>query len=932
MNRVKNDILMHYGRSVDDGAPGPGSGRYPKGSGEDPNQHSINFAERVQELKKNGMDEKDIAKAVGCKSTTELRSLYKISINDKRSRLVDRAMALKADGKTRSEIARLMGVAPSTVDSYLNADAAARSGKAKVVAEYIKKQVDEKGMVDVGAGTEIYLGISRAKLDEAIKRLKLEGYVIDGRRVPQGGVDSTHSTTMMMVCRPNDYDPKRKYDDPSSIKPLDIVRVREDENGNEFITKPFEYPASMSSDRLAIRYAEDGGKAKDGVLEIRRGLQDLNLGNSNYAQVRILVDDEKYIKGMCIYSDDLPDGIDAVFNTNKSRNVPKLEVLKDIKKDDPTNPFGANLREDGGQSYYTGDDGKQHLNLINKTRIEGDWGVWEDSLSSQFLSKQPTKLIKEQLGLALQQKQKEFDEIMALECPVVKRALLQEFADSCSSDSAELKGAALPRQRWNVILPVPSLTDKEVYAPNFKDGENLALIRYPHAGQFEIVIAKNNTKHPDGNRILGKNPADAIGVSPHSAEKLSGADFDGDTVLVIPCNSADNRVKIHAKDSLPELKDFDPKLEYAERPGMKYMKYKKVVQVKGKDGQYHEVVKEINHTGKEMGMISNLITDMTLKGADEKELARAVRHSMVVIDAGKHKLDYDRSYRDNRIAELKKKYQGHYTEDGRYSEGASTLISRASAEATIRRRKGSPTIDPETGDLIYKTDDRTYIDKKGKERHYQQATTQMQTVSDARVLSSGTKVEEIYASYANVLKQMERRARLAYLSAGKIDYDANVRKEYDDEVKSLRRKLADAKMNAPLERQAQLAAATVVKGALADNPCLPKDEQKKIGQRALKTARLRLGAHRKTVEITDREWEAIQRGAVHDSFFAELYQHSNKEDIRIRSTPRTYKPLSSAQKAKIRSMKNSGKTTAQIADALGVSVSTVVNVISGKEE
>lgn len=52
MNRVKNDILMHYGRSVDDGAPGPGSGRYPKGSGEDPNQHGINFAERVQELKK----------------------------------------------------------------------------------------------------------------------------------------------------------------------------------------------------------------------------------------------------------------------------------------------------------------------------------------------------------------------------------------------------------------------------------------------------------------------------------------------------------------------------------------------------------------------------------------------------------------------------------------------------------------------------------------------------------------------------------------------------------------------------------------------------------------------------------------------------------------------------------------------------------------
>ena len=225
MNRVKNDILMHYGRSVDDGAPGPGSGRYPKGSGEDPNQHSINFAERVQELKKSGMDEKDIAKAVGCKSTTELRSLYKISINDKRSRLVDRAMALKADGKTRSEIARLMGVAPSTVDSYLNADAAARSDKAKVVAEYIKKQVDEKGMVDVGKGTEIYLGISEPKLGEALQRLKLEGYIIEKRSVPQGGVDSAHSTTMLIACRPDDYDKTKKYNDPTAIKTLDIVRV-----------------------------------------------------------------------------------------------------------------------------------------------------------------------------------------------------------------------------------------------------------------------------------------------------------------------------------------------------------------------------------------------------------------------------------------------------------------------------------------------------------------------------------------------------------------------------------------------------------------------------------------------------------------------------------------------------------------------------------
>ena len=48
-----------------------------------------------------------------------------------------------------------------------------------------------------------------------------------------------------------------------------------------------------------------------------------------------------------------------------------------------------------------------------------------------------------------------------------------------------------------------------------------------------------------------------------------------------------------------------------------------------------------------MGDVSNLITDMTIKGANNDELARAVRHSMVVIDSEKHNLDVKASARDN---------------------------------------------------------------------------------------------------------------------------------------------------------------------------------------------------------------------------------------------------------------------------------------------
>jgi len=60
----------------------------------------------------------------------------------------------------------------------------------------------------------------------------------------------------------------------------------------------------------------------------------------------------------------------------------------------------------------------------------------------------------------------------------------------------------------------------------------------------------------------------------------------------------------------------------------------------------------------QMGMISNLIMDMTLKGASPDELARATRHSMTIIDAKKHDLNWKQSEKDNNIQELRLRYQG----------------------------------------------------------------------------------------------------------------------------------------------------------------------------------------------------------------------------------------------------------------------------------
>lgn len=166
------------------------------------------------------------------------------------------------------------------------------------------------------------------------------------------------------------------------------------------------------------------------------------------------------LAAMAVYSDDLPDGVDVMFNTNKKKGTPTSDVLKKVK-DDPDNPFGSLIKA-GGQSYYIDSDGNRQLSLINKRAEEGDWGEWADKLPSQFLSKQSLSLVNKQLNLAASDKMAEFDEICSLTNPTVKKSLLKSFADDCDSAAVHLQAAALPRQKYQVILPITSMKDNEV--------------------------------------------------------------------------------------------------------------------------------------------------------------------------------------------------------------------------------------------------------------------------------------------------------------------------------------------------------------------------------------------------------------------------------------------------------------------------------------
>ena len=932
-NKPDINELMHYGMPRR-------SGRYPWGSGKDPYQHCTDFLSRLQYMSSEGVSDEDIAKTMGLTmeqfqieksfavindmtkqgksekeiadalgtSTTKVR-LQKTMIKDgHRAVEVEIAKDLREQGYSLNEIAKQMGYKnDSSVRSLLNAEAEGRMKEAEKTAEFLRKQVDEKGMIDIGTGVERELGISREKLNQAVMMLEMEGYHQYGGGVSQ--VNNPGKQTNLKVLAAPDKEHKDIYDYKNIHS---VIEYHSNDDGQTFET--FKYPASMDSKRLAIRYAEDGGIDKDGLVEIRRGVADLDLGGSHYAQVRIMVDGTHYIKGMAVYSDDLPKGVDVMFNTNKTKDKSKLEVLKKIK-DDPDNPFGSLIKA-GGQSYYTDANGEKKLSLINKRAEEGDWGEWADKLPSQFLSKQNLKLVKQQLGLAEADKQAEFDEIMSLTNPTVKKALLKSFADDCDSSAVHLQAAALPGQKYQVILPVPSMKDNEIYAPNYENGSKVALVRYPHGGLFEIPILTVNNKQKDAEKMIGKNPLDAVCINSKVAERLSGADFDGDTVMVIPTGKG---VNVSSKPALKELEGFDPKMQYPEVPGMKYMK----------------------NTQTEMGKISNLITDMTLLGANDQELARAVKHSMVVIDAEKHKLNYKQSEKDNNIAELKRKYQGHIDENGRYKEGAGTLISRAKSKQLVLKRQGSPKIDPETGKQTWDlADELTYekkvVNEKTGEVTYKtetkrQNSTKMAETDDAYTLLSKMRnpKEVAYADYANKMKALANEARKAMVNTKDIPYSPDAKVKYAPHVDRLIAALNVAEKNAPKERQAQAIANATIQAKRAANPDMTKKELKKAGQQALDKARRQIGAKKEMIEISEKEWEAIQAGAISTNRLQRILNNANMDTVKQMAMPRTTNSLSQAKINHIGTLKASGYTNEQIAKKLGVSVSTIIKYMKG---
>lgn len=888
------DYLAHYGIIRR-------SGRYPWGStnneGTPWNKEQTlygrnrSFLDYISDMRRQGLTDPQIARGIGI-STTQLRAEMSIAKNSLKQADISQAQRLKDKGYSNVAIGRRMNRPESSVRALLADGEKAKADILQTTANMLKDQVAEKKYIDIGGGVEQHIGISGTRLNTAVSMLQTEGYKVQYLKVRQIGTGK--DTTMKVLTAP-DVPYSEVFANRGEIQ--QIMKMSKD-NGRTFLG--IHPPLTIDPARVDIRYAEDGGAEADGVIYVRPGKDDVSLGKSQYAQVRIKVGDGHYLKGMAMYKDGLPDGVDLQFNTNKSDTGNKTDAMKPLKKD-PDNPFGSTIKLGGQQVEVDSKGNEKVTSVMNKVYEEGDWSDWGNTLSSQMLSKQSPTLAKKQLDMTYEQRLQNYEEVSRLTNPTVRKKLLESLGDEADSAAVHLKAAALnARQGQHVILPLNSIPPTQIYAPNYRDGEKVVLIRHPHGGRFEIPELVVNNKNPEGKKFL-RDARDAVGINPQVAERLSGADFDGDTVIVIPNNSRDIKVS----PALEGLKNFDPQSAYPAYEGMPKMS---------------PATKQM-----EMGYVSNLITDMTIKGASATELAKAVRHSMVVIDAEKHNLNYKLSAEENSIKQLKQKYQGNK------SGGAATLISRAGSRVPVPDRKprsmvkGGP-IDRETGQRVYEETGASYVNKKGERVNKSVRLKRLSVTDDAHSLVSegtGTRMERIYADHSNKLKALANRARKESVNTPRAKRSPSAAKTYAKEVASLNSKLTLAERNRPLERQAQVISNATLRQKRQANPDMTPEEVKKTGNQALAAARARTGAQKQRIVITPTEWEAIQAGAISDSKLSRILDNADTDKVRAFATPKQPKLMTSAKISRAMSMLASGYTRAEIADQLGVSISTL---------
>ena len=220
----------------------------------------------------------------------------------------------------------------------------------------------------------------------------------------------------------------------------------------------------------------------------------------------------------------------------------------------------------------------------------------------------------------------------------------------------------------------------------------------------------------------------------------------------------------------------------------------------------------------------------------------------------------------------------------------------------------------------------------------------MAETDDARTLMSDAQhpMERLYADYANKMKSLANQARKELATTGKIEYKKTAKTVYQQEVKDLDEKLNIALLNKPKERMANIKAAIEVDAKIQRimdaNPGMTRKEaakelgEKKASQVALTKYRNELGAtprSQRNIPITDKEWEAIQAGAISENKLKQILDNTDADALRERAMPRATTTLSTAKINQIRALNTSNYTIAEIAQRTHLSASTITKYLKG---
>ena len=107
------------------------------------------------------------------------------------------------------------------------------------------------------------------------------------------------------------------------------------------------------------------------------------------------------------------------------------------------------------------------------------------------------------------------------------------------------------------------------------------------------------------------------------------------------------------------------------------------------------------------------------------------------------------------------------------------------------------------------------------------------------------------------------------------------------------------------------------------NPELESSTRSKLKYQILETARINTGAKKTQIEISPKEWDAIQAGAISTNKLEQILANANPDQIKALATPRTQRVMTASKTTKAKQLLARGYTRAQVADQLGVSLSTL---------